>query len=345
VNPGRVARVAMLTAACVAAAGAGVLAMPARAEAQTTAGSCAVSPSQFSGADACRKALDLFSFIMPQVGVALAGGNPVLGEGGTLGGWPKRAVALRVTAVDGFVPKNTVPIRTQGASVASDFGAARTPIPVPSVDAAIGILPGIPAGLTNVLGVDAIVGATYLPTITQNDVDLAPSASNFAFSYGVRVGALQESSLVPGISVSYLRRRLPTMNLGYAPGNDTISIRNLSSTANSLRLVVSKRIAILGLSGGVGRDEIEGTASMSAAVNESVLGVPARASAALPNMRSKVTRNTTFVSASFGLPIVRIVGEFGWSSAGDLEPTVNAFGGRQTNEGYRYGTFGLAFRI
>ena len=67
--------------------------------AQTTAGNCATATfGGFSGEDACVKARDLFAFVMPQVGVALSGGNPVLGEGGTLGGWGKRALSLRVTA-------------------------------------------------------------------------------------------------------------------------------------------------------------------------------------------------------------------------------------------------------
>ncbi len=313
--------------------------------AQTTSGACATSPATLSGADACRKALDLFGFVMPQVGVALSSGNPVLGEGGTLGGWGKRALSVRATAVDGFLPKNAVNIKVTGNAVASDFGASRTPVPVPTADAAIGILPGFPAGLTNVLGVDALVSATYLPTVDENELSLKPSGSNFAFSYGARVGVLQESSLVPGVGVSYVRRKLPTMNVAYTPNDDQLSITDLSSTSNALRLTVSKRIAILGLSGGVGRDEIESTASMSGSVKETVLGTPVTASVALPNMRQKITRNTAFVSASFGIAMLRIVGEFGWSSAGDAQGGLNTFGGHTANEGFRYGSIGLATRF
>lgn len=344
-SAGRETRAVRVASAIAAAAVTGIASLSSHAQAQTTSGICAVSPAQLSGADACRKALDLFAFMVPQIGVALAGGNPVLGEGGTLGGWPKRALALRLTAVDGVVPKNGIPVSPVAPSVASDFGAARAPIPVPSIDAAIGILPGIPAGLTNLFGVDAIVGVTYLPTVDKPRFDLSPAATNVAISYGVRVGALQESSLVPGISVSYVRRKLPTMTLGYIPGNDTITIKDFSATANALRLVVSKRIAFFGVSGGVGRDEIEGAASMSATANETLLGAPVRATIALPTLQSKVTRTTAFVSASLGLPIVRIVGELGASRAGDLVPTLNAFGGRRANDRYRYGTVGLALRF
>lgn len=318
---------------------------PRQASAQLTSGPCSASPSSLSGADACQKALDLFAFVMPQVGVALAGGNPVLGEGGTLGGWGKRAISIRLSAVDGALPKNIVPIAVTGGAVASEFGAARSFVPVPTAEAAVGVFAGLPAGLTNILGVDALLGATYLPSLEENQLALTPATSNFAFTYGARVGVLQESSLVPGISVSYMRRKLPTMNVEYTPNDDAIRIRDLSSTANALRLTVSKRVAVLGLAGGIGRDEIESTASMSGSVRESVAGAPVTASVSLPNIRQTVTRNTAFVSASFGLAMLRVVGEVGWSSAGDAQSTTNRFGGRQANAGYRYGSIGLATRF
>ncbi|HZF73263.1 MAG TPA: hypothetical protein VEZ51_07515, partial [Gemmatimonadaceae bacterium] len=36
--------------------------------------------------DACQKAIDLFKYMAPQLGTAIAGGNPTLGQGGNLGG-------------------------------------------------------------------------------------------------------------------------------------------------------------------------------------------------------------------------------------------------------------------
>jgi len=316
--------------------------------AQTTSGNCTVVVSGSSlaaGADACTKARDLFAFMMPQVGVALSGGNPVLGEGGTLGGWGKRALSLRVTAVDGVVPANAVPISLQGGARSNNFGASRAPVPVPSVDAAIGLFAGVPAGLTNVGGVDVLLGATYMPEVNQDEFSVAPQSSSFAFSYGVRVGALQESSLVPGVSVSYMRRKLPTTTLGYASGNDSISVRNLAATSNSLRVVASKRIAIFGFAAGVGRDQMENTAGVNAVVNETVLNTPTRAQAALFDLRNTVTRNTAFVNLSLGVRLVRIVGELGWSGAGEADPTTNTFDGRKANEGYRYGSLGLTVRF
>jgi hypothetical protein len=40
-----------------------------------------------------------------------------------------------------------------------------------------------------------------------------------------------------------------------------------------------------------------------------------------------------------------MVGEYGWSSAGTVVQTVNQFGGRKADEGYRYGSLGIALRL
>jgi hypothetical protein len=108
----------------------------------------------------------------------------------------------------------------------------------------------------------------------------------------------------------------------------------------SLRLFASAREAA-----GIGRDEIENTAGVSAVVNESVQGVPQRGQVQLFDLRNSVTRNTAFVNASLGLLAARIVGELGWSAAGDKDPTTNTFGGRAANEGYRFGSLGLTVRF
>ena len=84
---------------------------------------------------------------------------------------------------------------------------------------------------------------------------------------------------------------------------------------------------------------------MRAAVNETVLGANRNSSVTLPDLRYTTTRNTAFVNASLSLLVARLVAEFGWSSAGTVQQTLNQFGGRQANEGYRYGSLGIAFKL
>lgn len=317
------------------------------ARAQVVAPRCAVSPSAAGNpTDVCRKAADLFAFMVPQFGVALAGGNHVLGEGGTLGGWGKRTVTIRVSAVDGRLPANAVPITlNRSAAVSDNFGAERVPVPMPSIDAAVGLLAGLPMGVTNVGGVDVLVGVTGLPAISSGRFRVQPHGASVALAYGVRVGALQESAFVPGVSASWLRRKVPTLDLDYTPANDTLAGRNMSLTANTLRIVASKRFVLVGIAAGVGRDEIEGTSGLGAVVNETVLGTATRATLSIPTLHEKTVRNTAFVNASFGLPIARIVAEYGRSNAGTVRQTLNTFGGRRANELYAYGSIGVTVRF
>ena len=309
---------------------------------------CTVTPSTIgTGRDICQKAAELFAFVVPQVGVALAGGNAMPGEGGTLGGWGKRAVSLRLVAVDGRLPRNSVPLSiTAPNSVTSDFGAVRTFIPTPAVDLGVGFIKGLPVGVTNVGGVDLLLGVTVIPKVSQRAMHISQRERDVAFSYGVRVGALQESAFIPGLSATFVRRRLPALDFDYTPNDDTLQLRGTVVTSNSLRVMASKRIVLFGLAVGVGRDEIEATTGLGATVNDATAPVgQKRAVIALPNLTEKVRRSTAFVNASLGLIVARIVGEFGWSSAGTVRETVNTFGGRRANEGYRYGSIGITTRF
>lgn len=310
-----------------------------------SSGTCTVNPATVSGADACQKANDLFRFIVPQVGVAVAGGNPILGDAGSLGGLGRRAISLRVIAVDGRLPRNSVPISIVGGSQPSDFGAARTIVPMPALDLAVGLFPGVPMGLTNVGGVDALVGVTYLPSASRSEFALEPRGGGFGLAYGLRVGLLQESSIVPGLGASWQRRELPSTDLRYTPGNDTLNVTGNSVSVDALRIVIAKRLTLFGLAAGVGQDRIDARSNMSAVVNETVLGTPQRGSAQLLGLHEKTVRKTAFVNASFSFVAFRIVGEYGWSSAGSVRETVNSFGGRSANEGYRYGSLGITARF
>src|SRR5262245_52854593 len=55
--------------------------------------------------DACTQAVDVYQLMAPQLGIALAGGNATLGQGGALGGIGHFAVGIRANAFVGDVPK------------------------------------------------------------------------------------------------------------------------------------------------------------------------------------------------------------------------------------------------
>src|SRR6266550_1523381 len=177
--------------------------------------------------DACQKALDLFQYVAPQLGTSITGGNATLGQGGSLGGLGHFTVGLRINVVQGSLPQvqNVTP-STSGA-VSTRFDTKDQIIPMPTADLSIGIFKGLPLAITNVGGIDLLVSAAYLPEFNGSGVSVKVPNGSLKLGYGARVGILQESLLVPGISVSYLRRDLPTLNIAGNSGNDSLYVNNL----------------------------------------------------------------------------------------------------------------------
>src|SRR5829696_3072013 len=149
--------------------------------------------------DACTQAFDLYQFMAPQLGLALAGGNATLGQGGTLGGIGHFSVGIRANVFKTLVPdvaqftQSTTGARQQELPTNSQFFG------LPTADAAIGLFRGIPFGLTNVAGVDLLLSASYVPTFTNDNVSVTPD-KGLQIGYGARVGVLQESLISPGVS-------------------------------------------------------------------------------------------------------------------------------------------------
>lgn len=151
---------------------------------QCPAGVSAIDPKRITQ-DACQQALDLFQYMAPQLGTAIAGGNATLGQGGSLGGLGHFVVGLRVNAVAGSVPQISQVVPSTTGATSREFQTKDTPIPMPIADAAIGVFKGLPLGLTNVGGVDLIVNASYIPKLTEDNVTVDPS-NPLKLGYGVR---------------------------------------------------------------------------------------------------------------------------------------------------------------
>src|SRR5688500_8191787 len=64
-----------------------------------------VSLADRAAQDACQKAIDIFAFMTPQLGIGLVGGNATLGTGGALGGVGRFSIGVRGNAIRGRVPQ------------------------------------------------------------------------------------------------------------------------------------------------------------------------------------------------------------------------------------------------
>jgi hypothetical protein len=281
--------------------------------------------------DGCAVASDFFRYMAPQLGTAIAGGSHTLGIGTNLGGFPHFAVALRVNAVQGSAPViNDVLV---GAAQQRSFGVEDAPIPMATVDFALGLTKGFNLGVTRVGGIDLIGGVTYLPEIEGDEFSLVPQ-NNVAVGLGARVGILEQSALIPGVSLSYMKRDLPTVNLGASADDGTsFGINDLSVKTTSWRISAQKNLLLFQLGAGYGGDTYD--YSTSATVTVSGVG---GGTATMTDAQS-VTRTTMYGTLGINLWLFKIVGEVGQVSGGNIT-TFNDFA-TPANEARNYGTLGI----
>jgi len=327
------------------AVGAGLtLLLTAGARAQSAAAGCPAGTSATDPArltqDACQMALDVFDVMAPQLGLALTGGNATLGQGGNLGGLGHFSIGLRVNVFSGDLPEVTDFPTPSAVGRQQRTGTLALPgktqiMGLPTADAALGIFRGVPLGLTNVGGIDLLVSATYVPEIGDagDDVQIKPERS-LQFGYGVRIGLLQESIIVPGVSFTYLRRDLPTTSLmGTAP-TFTIDITDAKVKTSAFRVVASKSLMLVGIAAGIGQDRYSESAQVRA--------TSGTIASSVVSFDQNLNRTNYFLDLSLNLPIFKLIGEVGQVTGGTVE-TYNEFTTGRADKSHTYGSLG--FRI
>ncbi len=299
--------------------------------------------SQIEVQDGCQLAVDIFQYMAPQLGAAIAGGNATLGQGGTLGGFGHFSLGLRANVVDGSLPQvSQITPSAFGIQPSRQLPTKdNQPLPMPVADAALGIFKGIPLGVTNVGGVDLLVNVAYIPSLNQSGSSITTPNGSLKFGYGVRLGILQESLAIPGVSVTYLKRDLPEVSLVGQPSGtgtgvgDSLSVNNLSVGTSAWRVVASKNLLFFGLAAGFGQDQYTQSADVSATVN--VNGTSYRSQQF--SFAQNVTRTNMFADLSLNLPVLKLVGEVGQVSGGSVN-TYNTFS-KNANASRLYGSVGL----
>jgi len=313
----------------------------------TSGGSLAQNVAQ----DACQQAYDVFQFMAPQLGLALAGGNATLGQGSSLGGLGHFSIGVRGNVFNGVIPQiDQFTQRTTGASPSRTLQSKDQILGLPTADAAIGLFAGLPFGLTNVGGVDVLVSASYVPTIGDGNKDFSlKPKQNLQLGYGVRVGLLSESIVVPGLAVTYLKRDLPsttisgstsyTSTLGATTAVLTIADAEVKTSA--IRIVASKSLIFFGFAAGVGQDTYRQSANISAVVSSTLGGTTPTT---VPNSFPDIKRTNYFFDASLNLPLFKIVGEVGQVTGGTVN-TFNAIGSSRADRSITYGSVGLRLSL
>jgi hypothetical protein len=296
---------------------------------------CASASTQT--ADACEKAVDLFNYMMPQLGTSLVGGSHTLGMGTTLGGFPHFAIALRGNAIMGDLPDIQALNVSTGGRQQSNITTNSQILGLPGVDFAVGVYKGFPLGVSRIGGVDLIGSVTYVPEIKNTDggVSIKPDGGSTKIGIGARVGLLEQSLVVPGVSFSYLVRDLPTLSLAASASDADFAINKFSVKTKSWRLAAQKNLFLFQLGAGVGQDTYTSGADIVITVNDPVPG----AGSVSASPKQDLTRTTYYGTVGVNLFLAKLVAEIGQVSGGTVT-TYNNFD-EAADKSRLYGSVGL----
>jgi len=286
--------------------------------------------------DACQKAVDIFAFMTPQLGIGLVGGNATLGATSALGGIGHFSIGVRGNATRGRVPQvSDVSYAVTGAAQ-SDFGVEDQVVGLPAVDAAVGLFGGLPLGLSRALALDGLVSATYVPAFNNTNMAVSLPDGSLKLGYGARLGVLTESFVIPAVSLTYLRRDLPTTSISATSGDDDISVSNIGVKTSAWRAVAGKSLGFFGVAFGAGQDMYDSRASAAVRVNDAgsvVDGGPY-------TLSQKVTRANMFADFSLNFPFIKLAAEVGRVSGGKID-TYNTFSGKRADDALTYASVGI----
>lgn len=311
---------------------------------------CGGVPAQAQ--DECAIVAQAVDAAQPQLGILMAGGNPILGTASTggvrLGLIPRVSLTGRVNVVAARLPD----IRELEGGEAQEFA-----VPAPAVGANLSV------GLTQGFSVAPMIGGfgavDLLGSVSVLPLSLLDDFGDNAFSWGAgaRVGLVRESFVTPGVSVSLMYRDLGDVRFGQVcDGTEVSTGGNLSSCTGdgdfgeiefglsnwSGRAAVSKRLLGLGLTAGVGYDRFDTDATL-AFRGPAIAGteqIYRFGDVAVDN-----DRWSAFLDASFTVLVASLVGEVGWMQGSDAISGFPSTSDFDPGEGTWFGSVGFRLSL
>ncbi len=309
---------------------AAVLTLPAAAQGNPECSSYQAVPRAYNS---CNAAIDGTRAFHPLAGLLMTGGNPVLADFGSLGGLGHAHVTIR-----GNAARVILPSRNYNGSTATVPPGDSVFAPIPAVEAAIGLI----GGKGKNLGVDLLGSATLLPTSVVDNLSVDPNARKIGsvalgLGYGVRVGVMDDSKLLPGLSFSFMRRELPRLTYGSLANGDDF-VYDVQVKTSSVRAELGKTFKVITIGAGLGYDWYRGDANIVFRNPVTTLPEP---QIAIP---LSADRAVVYGDAGLNLGPVRLVGELGYQLGKDQRLTTT-FTGFDTKAGKVFFSGGLQLGI
>jgi hypothetical protein len=288
------------------------------------------APYAGNAANVCNASVDATKYFQPLLGLAISGGNPLIGSGRPLGGLGHFALGIRGTIMEAQLPD----LAYDGSTPEVPAGEA-VPFGAPTIDAAVGIFNGFGPGL---LAIDVLGSVVTVPKNIPGLI-IDPDAStigDFAYElgYGVRVGVIRGGGPIPSISLSYNKRSTPKIQYGDVGDGDDYSYA-MQVDAVNWRAVAGWSLGIIDLGVGAGKDTYTGDAQIQ-------FVDPSGPTTETIDMSLDNDRTVAFGNLAFNLGVMRLGFEAGWQGAGDTDIETD-FEDIDLDAGQYFG--GVGFRI
>ena len=286
-----------------------------------------------SSSRVCQAGADALTLFLPLEGALVSGGNPVPGTAGALGKFGRFRLAARI----GFATATLPSTAYDGVSdtVQAD---TRLLIPVPRLDLSVGLLSkklALGTAAIDLLGSTVLLptGASSRYTVDQNARTIGSLALGLGF--GLRA-ALVMPAPKPTVSLTVIKRDLPTLRFGDLASGDQLSIATNLSAIN-VRLLVGGKVKFLTVAAGAGMDLYQGAGSVS--WHDSTSAADSTIAVTL-----STSRITTTLNAAIELGPLSLWGEGGYQ-LGKKEVITTIFERIDPASGRFYGGAGVALRF
>jgi hypothetical protein len=309
----------------------------------------------------------------PQLGILIASGNPVIGTASTggmrLGLIPRVSASVKLNAVFFEIPD--ILAEEAGAGIQALNDAVGIPAPALSGDVSIGLFSGLSIAPTiGGIGSVALLGsATWLPFSAFDVEGFGEDSQDLAYGVGARIGLLNESFTVPGVSLSIMYRNLDEVAFGnvceagiapvlftdprtgqdreiqVCPGGGDAGEFSFDLTDWSGRLAVSKRFLGLGATAGVGYDQFESEIGFGFRSPESVRladNTTVTPVFRVEDLSLESDRWSVFGDLSYTFLLATVALEGGWMQGGEALPDFeNLESEFDPGEGTFFGSLGI----
>lgn len=260
----------------------------------------------------CHDVATAVELTQPELGLVLAGGNPVLGTASPIGTkfrWlPRMFIGGRLSFVWAEIPDilNYPDVPTE------PVGKIDFSVTMPQLDLSVSVFDGFMLNTT--LGGFASVellgslGPMILPAGAgfQNDAT--------GWGLGARIGVLRESFTAPGISVSGMYKSAGRIRYGSVADGDDAQF-SMDLDVASFRAGISKSFVAIGLAFTLGYDHYSSNVAFGVADAQGDL-IPVVPESAPVDLSS--SRWSAFVDVSYIVLFFNIVAEFGWQETQTL---------------------------